>query len=819
MQDRLRSALIPAVASVAILFGCAAAHAQAITVSPSTLNLDNTTGSDVIRSVTLSTTSTTPITFSLPPHPNNSWLTISPSSGTVVAGGPVTLQFEANAYGLDTGNIYNVIVPISAGGQQVAQVQVYFNVQIVTGLSLNPAGVGWSYAVGGASPQPQPVTIGTSASTYSAQVSANAPWLELTIPNPPPQFQPQSALGGYLTSQGFILVFNSLGAGQLTGGQTYTGTVTVTDSNGNVSVLTVNLSVLVSSSAFTASQQSVTLVSNNGSSAGTTIQLSSTNPTQFLSSVTVITPPGVNWLSVSPQAGTAPQAVTITGNPAGLATGSYQGSVTFAAGSLSAVVQVTFVVTVPATTGGNIVSDRPSLSFGYVVGASAPGTQTINISDQAGSGAIPFTVSTQTQAGVAGWLSAAVSGGGSSGITGTSSAAVIVSVNPVGLAPGNYPGTINITPTGGSVVGIPVSLVVTGQSTVSASPLQLSFSYQTGNPAPAAQQIQVTGTAPSLPFTVVTATQSGGNWLSAGVTSGATPATAGAATPLSISVSPLQLGPGSYQGTVTVAGGTGATGTTTIQIFLTVTAALPSITSVVNAASFLSGPASPGEIITIFGTNIGPTAPVGLTLDSTGKVSTSLANTQVLFNGTPAPLTYVSATQINCVVPYEFANVTSGPYVQVKFGTQTSNAFPLQQSQTTPAIFTASNGTGQGAILNADNSYNGSGTGTSPAAKGSTVQVYMTGGGLLTPPQPTGSVTCSSGCASVSAIPKPSLAVAVLVNNQPANFTFAGEAPGFVSGVMQVDVTIPPNTPSGPVSITISVGGVSSQSGVTLQVQ
>jgi uncharacterized protein (TIGR03437 family) len=36
---------------------------------------------------------------------------------------------------------------------------------------------------------------------------------------------------------------------------------------------------------------------------------------------------------------------------------------------------------------------------------------------------------------------------------------------------------------------------------------------------------------------------------------------------------------------------------------------------------------------------------------------------------------------------------------------------------------------------------------------------------------------------------------------------------------MQVNVVIPPNTPSGPISIAISVGGNSTQSGVTVYVQ
>jgi uncharacterized protein (TIGR03437 family) len=357
-----------------------------------------------------------------------------------------------------------------------------------------------------------------------------------------------------------------------------------------------------------------------------------------------------------------------------------------------------------------------------------------------------------------------------------------------------------------------VTLTVQGSATVAASPLQLSYSYQIGGTVPAAQAVQVTGNAASLPFAVVTSTTSGGNWLSTSASAGATPAT------LNVTANPGTLTAGSYQGTVTVAGsGTGpgsSTGTTNISVVLTITAGSPSITFVQNAASFSNGPVAPGEIVSIFGSTIGPAIPVGTTLTSAGTVSTNIGGVQVLFNGTPAPLTYVSATQINCVAPYEFALVTS-PYVQVKYLQQSSNIFSLLQAVTAPGIFAASSGQGQGAILNGDNTYNSSAI---PAAKGSTVQVFMTGEGLLSPPAATGSVTCSTGCTTAPP-PQPALKVAALINGQPATIAYYGEASGDVSGVLQVNVVIPPNTPSGAVSIVISVGGAPSQNGVTVAVQ
>jgi len=105
-----------------------------------------------------------------------------------------------------------------------------------------------------------------------------------------------------------------------------------------------------------------------------------------------------------------------------------------------------------------------------------------------------------------------------------------------------------------------------------------------------------------------------------------------------------------------------------------------------------------------------------------------------------------------------------------------------------------------------------------PAA-GSVVQVYMTAEGQLSPAGVTGSVTCSPGCAATSQIPVPLLKAAVLVNNQPATIAFIGEAPGFVSGVLQVNAVIPDGVASGAVPVVVFIGANGSQAGITVAVQ
>ena len=245
---------------------------------------------------------------------------------------------------------------------------------------------------------------------------------------------------------------------------------------------------------------------------------------------------------------------------------------------------------------------------------------------------------------------------------------------------------------------------------------------------------------------------------------------------------------------------------------------VPSIAAggVLSAASYLPGPLSPGDLVSIFGAALGPSTPILLTLNLSGLVATSLEGVSVSFNGYPAPLTYVGPTQINAIVPYEVAGNSSAT-VQVTYGTMGSNQATVQLAATAPAIFTLnSSGSGPGAILNQDFSLN---TQKNPAATGTAIQVFLTGEGLTAPAQATGQVTMVNASGSGPLTPVPQLAVSVLIGGQPAHLDFAGEAPDVVAGVLQVNATIPATAVSGANAIAVQVGDNSSQSGVTVWVR
>ncbi len=218
-----------------------------------------------------------------------------------------------------------------------------------------------------------------------------------------------------------------------------------------------------------------------------------------------------------------------------------------------------------------------------------------------------------------------------------------------------------------------------------------------------------------------------------------------------------------------------------------------------------------GEIIAIFGTNLGSSPPVFLTLTSNGLVSTTLGNTSVTFDGVSAPLIYASPTQVNAIVPYEVAGKTTTTMVVTNNGVKSASQ-QIQVVSATPAIFTLSQtGSGQGAILNQNGSVNGTAT---PAAKGSIVAIYATGGGQLKPIGVTGTVTPTTGTF-------PSLVgnVSVTIGGAPAQITYSGSAPGLVSGAVQINAVVPTGAASGNQPVVVTVGSASGPTNVTVAVQ
>jgi uncharacterized protein (TIGR03437 family) len=636
-----------------------------------------------------------------------------------------------------------------------------------------------TYTVGSVNPQTDVEVYASDNSNQAVTATASASWITVTSNANP------------TTVATFLLTLNPAG---LPNGLN-SGTVTFTVANATDSSLVLPVAIIVSGSTSTTGPLtfSASSLAFNATVGGTapsqTLVVSSTSASTF--SVT----PSASWLSVTPTSGSLPATLTVSVNTAGLTSGQ-SGYLTFLANGVTQTFPVSLGIGTTGTSG--LTATPSSLSFTYSL-ASTPASQTISVQSTNGQ-ATAFTASASTSTGGS-WLSLNVSP--TQTLTTPSNNFLTASINTSGLtAAGTYSGTITLTTTSGTL-SIPVTLTISGAPPITVSPTSLTFSYAAGGSAPNSQSVSVSG---SGNFSA-TATSTG-NWLSV------TPSTGTAPTTLTVSVNPAGLTPGSYSGSIAVAATGGATGSATITVSLTVTAPLPTISQVSNAASYVSEAISPGELITIFGTAIGPTTPVQLTLTSSGTVSTNIGNVEVLVNGIACPLIYVSSTQVSAVVPYAVA-IFQTAQVYVEYLGQSSNAMEETVATTAPGLFTAnSSGTGPGAILNQNLSVNSP---SNPAAPGSVVTLYLTGEGQTSPPGVTGSVT--QALAAPPYTPSPLLPVAALVNNSPATIEFAGEAPGIVAGVLQVNVLIPAGTPAGAIPVAVSIGGRSTQNGVTVSVQ
>ena len=214
---------------------------------------------------------------------------------------------------------------------------------------------------------------------------------------------------------------------------------------------------------------------------------------------------------------------------------------------------------------------------------------------------------------------------------------------------------------------------------------------------------------------------------------------------------------------------------------------IPTPLSVVNAASLGTGAVAPGEVVTIFGSGIGPQAGVGALVNPTAVLANQLAGAQVLFDGVPAPLFYAQASQINAQVPYTVAG-NAQTHIEVVYQGQSVNTADVAVVAAAPGIFSTT--------VNQDGTYNSA---TNPARPGTYLTFYATGQGLTTGAN-------ISGLPSAAPYPQPILPVTVTVGGAAAKVVWAGSAPELV-GLLQVNLLVPSGVlPSGAVSLELTVG-------------
>jgi uncharacterized protein (TIGR03437 family) len=252
----------------------------------------------------------------------------------------------------------------------------------------------------------------------------------------------------------------------------------------------------------------------------------STTPPGVAYTVTVGS--GCAWLTAGPLGGTAPGTVTVSADPTGLSPATYDCTITIAGGGGSQNVFVSFTVSGPT-----LQLNPASLNFTYLTGDQAPAAQNVSVSSSNANVGASFTVSSGCS-----WVTVNPTGG-------ITPATLSISANPAGLAQTTY--TCSITVTSASTSNSPRLIVKLAVSSApSVFPSTVLFTAKQGSTTPVVQTISLNGPDTPTAFTAAASTSSGGDWLTAGTSSGSTPAN------IVLQANPSGLSSATYSGTFAI---------------------------------------------------------------------------------------------------------------------------------------------------------------------------------------------------------------------------------------------------------------------------
>ena len=185
-----------------------------------------------------------------------------------------------------------------------------------------------------------------------------------------------------------------------------------------------------------------------------------------------------SWLQVSNGTGTTPGYVAVSVNPAGLAIGTYNGS-------LQVTSQFSSPVTIPvslAVTSNVLSLSQTQLNFSYQSGANLPPPQIVTVTST-GSG-LNYAASITSGGN---WLN--VSNG-----VGATPGSVQISVNPSALGSGTYTGTIQFTAASSPAINLPVTLSIVGTNSLTVGGTRFGFAFTGGG----TQVVAVGSSGPAL---------------------------------------------------------------------------------------------------------------------------------------------------------------------------------------------------------------------------------------------------------------------------------------------------------------------------------
>jgi uncharacterized protein (TIGR03437 family) len=214
--------------------------------------------------------------------------------------------------------------------------------------------------------------------------------------------------------------------------------------------------------------------------------------------------------------------------------------------------------------------------------------------------------------------------------------------------------------------------------------------------------------------------------------------------------------------------------------------------SAIHKASSASSTLSPGSLFELFGDSLS-SAVQTVTVVPWPR---SIAGVSVTINGVPAPLYFVSPTQINGQIPYETPVGSATAVITVNGSSPAQISFTVVPASPSILVY----GGTHAVAVNQDGQVNA----TAVPARPSEIEVlYLTGIGQATPAVATG-----VGAPSVSPFSMVNYSASITLNGQPCETFFLGLAPGFPA-LAQANFRIP-NLPPGDYPLVVTVNGVAS---------
>jgi Viral BACON domain len=478
-----------------------------------------------------------------------SWLMLSPNSGTFASGQSVQVMVAIDRSKLNPGS-YNALINIfSTAGNSTVPVKTTVTA-LAQGhgpaLQVAPSLLSFTASDGGPSPSSQTITVSNPGPhPLQWQATTNTAWLSVSHQSP------------LVNSRGNLPVTITVNSSLLIPG-TYNGTITLSIQGaglvvGSPQTVFVTVTIMPQCSLLVApGQLNFASVYPQGSPAA--------------KAISIMTPQGcdvpmnwqatsnASWLTINTTHGQTPAAPKVDIDASGLVPGVHNSSITFSYASGTQTLPVTFTlswVPVPMVT-----TATTTISFNGIAGQHSLAMYKITTINSGDVGTLRWTATATGGA----WLAVSPSAGILMAHQ-SASFNIIASMLPT-LVPGTYNGTVTISgtdssghPALGSPQLIPVSLIIQPACTLQTpSSSAEAFDTTTGsNPDAQTFTISVMGTCTGIIGITPSIVSNAGNaWLS--VTTSMATITSGESTTVTVTVTSATLPAAKYEATIRLSG-------------------------------------------------------------------------------------------------------------------------------------------------------------------------------------------------------------------------------------------------------------------------